>query len=196
MMKLADETINPEETVSYGGEKFDRSTEHSHGELLTLIDFKRGRIQLHKTEFQGTINAMERNTKLAGAGVFVTLGCILFLIFIFFATERSGVFGIFFRIIVVLVICWLIYTEIIYIIKYLIHAKGICTAYADKHNILPAEKAITYCAKILSRLNICEQEIDKIETIIKNGNDVNVDELYHKLSEMDVEPKSVYDVIL
>lgn len=40
MMKLADETINPEETVSYGGEKFDRSTEHSHGELLTLIDFK------------------------------------------------------------------------------------------------------------------------------------------------------------
>ncbi len=125
-MKLADESIKIEENLVFGGDKFDRSSEHSHGDLLALIDFKRSRISLHKSEFQGTINAMERNTKLAGAGVFVNAGFIILLIIIFFVTESSGSFGIAFRGIVILAICYLIYSEVINIIKYLIHTKGIC----------------------------------------------------------------------
>lgn len=195
-MKLADESIKIEENLVFGGDKFDRSSEHSHGDLLALIDFKRSRISLHKSEFQGTINAMERNTKLAGAGVFVNAGFIILLIIIFFVTESSGSFGIAFRGIVILAICYLIYSEVINIIKYLIHTKGICIQYAAKHNMIPAAKALIYCAKVMSHLNICEQEIDKIENNIKNGTEVDMNDLYDKLSTIDVEPKTIYEAIL
>lgn len=195
-MKLADESIKIEENLVFGGDKYARNSEHSNGDLLALIDFKRSRISLHKSEFQGTINAMERNAKLAGAGVLVTAGIIILLIIIFFVTESSGSFGIAFRGIVVLAVCYLIYTEIFNIIKYLIHTKGICLGYANKHNIIPAGNALVYCAKVMSRLIACEQNIDKIENTIKNGTEVDINDLYDKLSAIDVEPKTIYETII
>lgn len=195
-MQLADKNIKIEENLVYGGDKFDRGSEHSHGNLLALIDFKRRRINLHKAEFQGTINAMEKNTKLSGAAISITVGFIILLIFLFFWSASSGPFGIAFRGIVVIGVCYLIRSEIINIIKYLIHTKGICMAYAEKHNIIPAGKALVYCAQVMAHLNICEQEIDKIETDINSGTDVDMDDLYNKLSAIDVEPKTIYETTL
>lgn len=195
-MKLSDNNININETVVYGGEKFNRSSNHSHGDILALIDHKKNRIDLHKSELQGTLNAMKKNEKLAGAAILVCLGTILFLVFLFFWTASSGLFGIAFRCLLIIAVFYLLFQEVKNIIIYLIHTQGKFLGYAKNHKIIPAIKAQEYCAKNISKLNIYKQEIDKIESKIKSNPNADADELYNALSAIDVEVKNIYDIDL
>lgn len=195
-MKLADESILMEESIAFKDEA-EENTEHSYGDLIALIDLKRRRIKLHRSEFQGTINAMKKNTRLAGAGVCITAASIILLIFLYNFTKPSGIFGMDFRICTIIGTFCLIYAEIFNIIKFMIHIKGFFMRYASDHKILPACKATAYCVKVVSYLNACEQNIDNIESTAKNTTSkADISDLYNRLSAIDVEPKTVYEVVL
>lgn len=49
-LKLS-EPVSSEDTVTYGGEQFDRTPEHSYGNLLSAIDTKRKRIAYNRNVF-------------------------------------------------------------------------------------------------------------------------------------------------
>ncbi|MGN0394057.1 MAG: hypothetical protein ACI4EF_01730 [Coprococcus sp.] len=170
----------------------DSGNHNNSKELLNIINYKRQRIEYHITDFQGTITAMERNIKLAGSSILVTLASMVLVIILYCLSGYAFLFGFVAHIFCIIAFVALVGIEIKNIIKYIIHTHGGLESYAERFHIQPARQTQQYCYNVISHLKEYDARLIQMTQTIESGIDINADAMYNELQAMNVEPENRY----
>lgn len=174
-LKLS-EPVSSEDTVTYGGEQFDRTPEHSYGNLLSAIDTKRKRIAYNRNVFSAELASIPKKRKNIISNIIVNV-CIMVVvagICFFISTHAAFGMGVTLYYATFIFVIYMLIRIGRYIRVYLINTDcGFSKNYRIKHDVNTFVNEEEYCTSILSSLSIYDEKLKRMEQDITDGKSID-----------------------
>lgn len=177
MQLKSSESVSPVDTISFGGDKFDRTPERSYGNLLSEIDNKRKRIAYNRNIFNAELANIPKKRRDIMSNIIVNACIMVVVAAICFFISTHAAFGMGMALYYATFI-FVIYMFIRigrYIRLYLINIDcGFSKNYRIKHGVNTFVNEEEYCTSILSSLSIYDEKLDRMEQDITAGTPIDI----------------------
>ncbi len=177
MQLKSSEPVSTKDTISFGGDKFDRTPEQSYGNLLSEIDNKRKRIAYNRNIFSTELANIPKKRKdilsnvIVNACIMVVVAAICF----FISTHAAFAMGTALYYATYIFVIYMLIRIGRYIRIYIINIDcGFSKNYRIKHGVNTFVNEEEYCTSILSGLSIYENRLNNMEQSITRGDAIDV----------------------